>query len=300
MSTARPRAELKWNHEYYQANGIRIHVVRHGKGLPLIFVHGWPEYWRVWWKVVEPLSCDYEVIVMDFRGCGDTEKPQLDNIDKYAFQEYVGDILGLADALRHQRFGIVCHGVGAYHAQGVARLRPDRLAGIFSFDCPYPGIGKRWGDPRLMLETWYQYFNQMPWAAEMIGSSRRACELYLRKFLDFHAAKPGMFDDEIERWVDVFLQEGNLQGGLNWYHSLQPARLALMQNGPPKLEPITVPTCVRWGELDTIIRPEFADRLADYFSDLDFEIAPGAGHFVAYEKPEYAVAEIRRFFERVG
>jgi pimeloyl-ACP methyl ester carboxylesterase len=299
MIAARREGEPVWNHEFHAANGIQIHVVRHGRGLPLIFIHGWPEYWRVWWKVIEPLSMDHEVIAMDFRGCGATEKPAVDDISRYALSEYVADIIGLADALGHERFGIVCHGVGAYHAQGVARARPDRLIGLFAFDCPYPGIGKRWGDPRSMLETWYQYFNQMPWAAEMIGSSRRACELYLRKFLDYHAARPGLFDKEIEEWIDVFLAPGNLEGGLNWYRSLQPMRLALMLQGAPKLTPISVPTCVRWGEHDSIIRPEFADRLPEYFSALDFEVAPG-GHFVAYEEPAYAVAEIRRFFARFG
>jgi pimeloyl-ACP methyl ester carboxylesterase len=61
----------------------------------------------------------------------------------------------------------------------------------------------------------------------------------------------------------------------------------------PKIE---VPTRFLWGEEDTLIRIEGADRLDDYFSDYSFEVAPGAGHFVHYEKPEAANREIICFF----
>ena len=293
--------ELNWNHEYHQANGIRIHVVRHGRGIPLIFIHGWPEYWRVWWKVIEPLAASgFEVVVMDYRGCGETEKPPLDDLIHYTLEQYASDIGGLADALGYDRFGIVCHGGGSHHAQSYARANSERLFGIFSFDTPYPGIGTRLADPRMMLETWYQSFNQMPWAAEMIGSTPKACELYLRKFLDHHAYRPGYFDGEIDQWVEMFLRPGNIQGGLNWYLSHHATRLRLMKEGAPTLSLITVPTCVRWGENNSLFLPEFADKLSEYFSDLDFALAPKAGHYVAFERPDYAVKEIRSFFQRLG
>lgn len=34
------RSEISWNHQYMQANGIRIHYVRHGKGFPIILLPG--------------------------------------------------------------------------------------------------------------------------------------------------------------------------------------------------------------------------------------------------------------------
>jgi pimeloyl-ACP methyl ester carboxylesterase len=40
--------------------------------------------------------------------------------------------------------------------------------------------------------------------------------------------------------------------------------------------------------------------LPDYFSDCDFAPVEGAGHFVAYERPEVAVEEISEFFARAS
>ena len=182
-------------------------------------------------------------------------------------------------------------------AQVFARLHPERLAGLFFFDCPYPGIGQRWAEPEHLAEIWYQSFHRLPVAVEVVGSSRAATELYFRHFLSHWAHDPNAFEEEdIAAWVDNYSAPGNLQGGFNWYAASHPARLDLMRHGAPELPLIEVPTRVRWGASDPILKVEWADRLGDYFADFDFAPVEGAGHFVAYERPDVAVAEITGFF----
>src|SRR6185437_15807137 len=60
---------------FVQANGIRIHYVREGRGPPLLLLHGWPEFWLVWRKCIPDLARDFDVIAPDLRGFGDSEKP---------------------------------------------------------------------------------------------------------------------------------------------------------------------------------------------------------------------------------
>ena len=293
-------ARAPWRHDFVRTNGIRMHCVRQGSGRPLVLLHGWPEYWRVWRKVMPALAERFDVVAPDLRGFGDSDKPDLPASTGYSVECHVDDLLGLVDSLGFRTFGLVSHDVGAHVAQAFARLYPERLSGLFFFDCPNPGIGKRWGEPSFMLETWYQYLNQQPWAADFVGSSRKACELYLRHFFDHVAHRPGMFDDDIEAWVDTYLRDGNLQGGMNWYLAMQPTRLKMMLEGSPPMTKIMVPTCVRWGASDKILKPEFADRLAEYFHQPDVRIVEGAGHFVHFERPDYAIEEITRFFDRVA
>jgi len=95
------------------------------------------------------------------------------------------------------------------------------------------------------------------------------------------------------------LKPGNLQGGFNWYISANAARLDLIRHGPPRLPRIDTPTRVRWGVHDTVVKVEWADRLGDYFSNLSFEPVAEAGHFVHYERPEFANRDMVRFFEGV-
>jgi pimeloyl-ACP methyl ester carboxylesterase len=288
-----------WNHRHVDANGIRIHYVRHGSGDPVVLLHGWPEFWYAWRKNIPILAESFDVVAPDLRGFGDTDKPG--GPPEELLGNYVEDLRGLADSLGFERFGLISHDVGAYVAQGFARSYPERLSGLFFFNCPYPGIGRRWASPDSINEIWYQTFNQQPWAASLVGENRRTCETYFRHFLDHWAHEPGLFDEDLHVWVDNFMKPGNLQGGFDWYISTNKSRLDLIRNGPPDLPMIEKPSRVRWGESDPILRVEWADRLGDYFTDLDFSPMYEAGHFAHYERPDLANREILEFFsERTG
>jgi pimeloyl-ACP methyl ester carboxylesterase len=286
----------EWNQQYTEANGIRVHYVRHGEGFPLVLLHGWPEFWRTWRKNISVLAETFDVVAPDLRGFGDTEKPGLPEPPSGLLDDLVEDLRGLTDALGFERFGVVSHDVGAYVAQGFARKYPERLSGLFFFNCPYAGIGKRWADWYEVNQIWYQTFNQQPWAASLIGENRKTCETYLRHFLDHWAHEPGLFDEDFDLWVDNFMKPGNLQGGFNWYISTNESRIGLIRDGARELPKIETPTRVLWGESDSVLRVEWADRLGDYFANLDFSPAEGAGHFVHYEKPDLANREISDFF----
>jgi len=289
----------EWNHRHVDANGITLHYVRHGSGAPLVLLHGWPEFWYVWRKNVPVLAESFEVVAADLRGFGDSDKPG--GPPEELLGNFVEDLRALADSLGLERFGVVSHDVGAYVAQGFARRYPERLSGLFFFNCPYPGIGRRWADADSVNEIWYQTFNQQPWAASLVGANRKTCETYFRHFLDHWAHEPGLFDEDLDIWVDNFMKPGNLQGGFNWYISTNKSRLDLIRNGPPDLPKIETPTRVRWGESDPILKVEWSDRLGDYFTDLDFSPMREAGHFVHYERPDLANREIVEFFsERTG
>src|ERR1700741_5164488 len=61
---------------YVEANGVRLHAVIGGKGRPLLLVHGWPQTWYQWRLVMPALAHDFEVIAVDQRGIGLSDKPE--------------------------------------------------------------------------------------------------------------------------------------------------------------------------------------------------------------------------------
>jgi hypothetical protein len=61
---------------YIDIGGLRLHAVIGGKGRPLLLIHGWPQTWYQWRLVMPALARDFQVIAVDQRGIGLSDKPQ--------------------------------------------------------------------------------------------------------------------------------------------------------------------------------------------------------------------------------
>jgi pimeloyl-ACP methyl ester carboxylesterase len=281
------------------ANGIAVHLARAGGGRPLLLLHGWPEFWLTWARCMQRLQDRFQLLAPDLRGFGASDKPTTGPSRAAGPEVHAADVLALLDHLKIARVGVVGHDVGAYVAQALAREHPERIAGLFFFNCPYAGIGRRWAEVSHLIEIWYQSFHQMPFAAELVGSSRAACRIYVGHFLRHWARDPHAFDADLEAWVDNFMRPGNLQGGFDWYLSAAAARAAVIREEVPPLPKIALPTRVMWGRHDPILKADWVDRLGEFFQDPEVTIAEDAGHFVHYETPDAAAAAIAAFFDRV-
>ena len=84
---------------FVEAGELRLHAVIGGDGPPLLLVHGWPETWYAWRMVMPALAEDFEVIAVDQRGIGLSDKPE----DGYDIGTLAADLVGLMDALGHER-----------------------------------------------------------------------------------------------------------------------------------------------------------------------------------------------------
>ena len=295
----RSRPDGAWGHGFAEVGGGRVHYVREGRGDALILLHGWPEFWWAWRRIIPALERRFDVIAPDFVGFGDSASAAPDGPAPDA-AVHAADIVALADALGIERFGLVSHDVGAYVAQQIARTWPERVSGLFFFDCPYPGIGRRWAEAGHLHEIWYQSFNQLPWAPALIGHSRETCRIFFEGVIRHWAHAQDALDGEMDHFVDNFLKPGNIDGGFAWYRATHEARMALVRDGAPALPRIATPSRFFWGRRDPIIPCAWADRLDAYFEAPVVEIAEGAGHFPHLEVPNAASTRIIDFFEGVG
>ena len=290
--------QIDWTGQFASTRDLDVHYIRAGKGQPVMFIHGWPEFARTWKHNIPVLAEHFDCIVPEMRGFGETRLKGPRPEGGSPPQLLARDLREFADAIGLKRFAIVSHDVGAAVAQAIALAWPERVSALFFFNCPYPGIGKRWGDPMHQGETWYQQFNQKDFAAALVGSSREACRIYFRHFLSHWSHDPKAFDGDLEAWVDNFMRPGNLQGGFDWYIGMGRIRRKLMLEGAPVVPKITAPSCFFWGEHDPVLKVEWTDNLPDYFESPIVKRAP-AGHFVHFERPELANAEILAFLRKV-
>jgi pimeloyl-ACP methyl ester carboxylesterase len=283
-------------HLTISANGAKFHVVRAGRGKPLLLLHGWPEFWLTWEPVISRLSDRFTLLAPDLRGFGDSDKPD----GPYGPEGHAADMLALMEGLGIGRFGVVGHDVGGAVMQPLARKAPERLAGLFLFDFVYPGIGPRMAEPDRLNQIWYQSFHQMEMAPRLVGADSESCRLYIGHFLKAWAHRKNAFDDVLDAFADNFFKEGNLAGGFAHYRASHAGRIAMMKGEAPKLPPIGVPACVRWAEHDPLFPYEWTDRLGETFAELDLAMFEDVGHFPHREDPDRAAREIAGFFQRIG
>jgi pimeloyl-ACP methyl ester carboxylesterase len=146
---------------YVHTGQLRLHAVIGGEGPPLLLVHGWPQSWYAWRMLMPTLARDFQVIAVDQRGIGLSDKPQ----DGYDTGSQAEDMVALMQALGHQRFAMYGTDTGMPIAYAVAADHPDRVERLVVSEAPLPGVTP---SPPLLLppplnaRLWHLAFNQLP------------------------------------------------------------------------------------------------------------------------------------------
>ena len=123
VSSVAPAAEPKT----FDSNGVKIHYLVEGKGEPVVLVHGFAVNHQLQWVrpgIVRDLARDYQVITLDNRGHGLSDKPH--DPKKYG-KEVVEDIVRLLDHLKVPKAHVVGYSMGAFITLKLVTTYPDRV-----------------------------------------------------------------------------------------------------------------------------------------------------------------------------
>jgi pimeloyl-ACP methyl ester carboxylesterase len=283
----------KISHHYVTVNGIKLHYVRQGAGEPLMLIHGWPGFWYEWHHNIGSLAEHFDVIAPDMRGFAYSDKPDVAPEAGYTDTHYAEDIKAFLDLHHFDQMRIVTHNAGAVWTQRFARMYPERVEKLVLFNPSYQGIGMRSLEFPMVMNVWYQFFHQMPWAEDLVGATRGTVEIYVRHFLSAWSANKDLWtDDEIKAYVDAYSQPGALRGGFNWYR-------AAYRGGVQTSGDLTVkaPTLILWGDSDSILPFTWSDRIPEFFPNSTLKRIEGAGHFMMRENPDRINKEIIDFMK---
>jgi pimeloyl-ACP methyl ester carboxylesterase len=295
-----PRDRAWGHHRSAGSDGVVLHYVRLGHGYPVLLLHGWPGFWYDWRRVLVPLSGIAEVIAPDFRGFGDSDKPDLPPAEGYTVETFADDMLSLLEGLGVSRVVVAAYDIGATIAQALALRAPDRVAALALFNPAYPGIGERRFDPSAQREFWYQHFHALDWSDRLIAHDRETVRLYLAHFYDHCSGRrEAIRKREFDAIVDAYARPGAVKASIAYYRARAAERQAQSARASIGYR-IEQPTVIAWGDADPVIPAAWADRLGETFPDHQLSLLRGIGHFVPLEAPMQTIETIRRALELAG
>lgn len=147
---------------YATVNGTKLHYLTGGKGDTLVLIPGYPETWWAYHKIMPALAENFQVIVVEMRGMGQSEKP----MDGYDKKNMAKDVYKLVTSLGLQKVHIAGHDIGAHVAYSFAVNYPDQTSKLIMLDTPHPDAGM-YNLPMLPIlgadyvYPWWLAFNQV-------------------------------------------------------------------------------------------------------------------------------------------
>ena len=281
-----------WEHRTARVNGINIHYVIQGQGSPVILVHGWPEFWYSWRKVIPALAERFQVIAPDMRGFGYSDKP----LSGYDTRTAASDIYELAQHLGHERVALVGHDIGARVTYRFTLDHEDAVQRLALLDAgpPMEQLGPQ--PPQVIRERWHSYFHQQPDLPERLVEGN--VEAYLRHFLrDWSINKYTFTDEEVSEYVRAYSQPGALRGGFSYY------RAAAYEDPPHWLadaeRKLSTPVLYLWGarraRTAAALGSDPLKAWQQVFPKVRGKNLGEYGHFLQSEAPELVNQELLAF-----
>jgi pimeloyl-ACP methyl ester carboxylesterase len=265
--------------ETANVNGTTIHYVRGGHGPALVLLHGFPQDWYEWRRIMPRLSQRFTVISLDLPGVGGSAP----SVAGYAAADLAEDVHHLIDKLDLGRVHIVGHDVGGWVAYAFARRFPDSTLTAMIAEGPVPGI-EPWLTINVDIPLWHGAFHMVPGLPEALVTGRQA--VYFRYFFDVGTMDNNVISDaDLGHYADAYGDEGRLRSGFEIYRALA----ANMAYNAAQTGPVSVPLLLVGGEhAFGPVLPPLADNLrANYgWSAVQSHIVAGAKHYLVEERPD--------------
>jgi pimeloyl-ACP methyl ester carboxylesterase len=268
---------------------LRLHAVIGGEGPPLLLVHGWPQSWYAWRMLMPTLARDFEVIAVDQRGIGLSEKPA----DGYDTATLANDLVALMATLGHARFALYGTDTGMPIAYALAADHPERVERLAVSEAPLPGISPSpplFLPPALNQRLWHLTFNQLP--AEVNEALVRGREeIFFGAEFDASAGTKKLPAEVVSYYVESLARDPEaLRGSFELYRQF-PTIIA--QNEQRKSRRLAMPVLAIGGEESG--GAGVAETMKLVADEVQGVVLSGAAHWVAEQAPDELLAALTEF-----
>lgn len=275
----------------------RINLKTGGEGPPLLLLHGYPQTHAAWHAVAPLLAKDFQLILPDLPGYGDSRGPQPDPEHlNYAKRTTAKVMVALMAELGHESFFVAGHDRGGRVAYRMALDHPDRIARLAVLDIiPTLEIWEAMNWKQALDGYHWPFLAQpAPLPERMIGQDP---DFYIRHLLDRWIQEGNRLDPEAETaYISQFHRPSVIAATCADYRAGASQDRDHDQADKSAGKRIGCPLHVVWGRGYFLTEADSPAAVWRDWADDVSETALNCGHFVAEEQPQACAAALGTFF----
>lgn len=281
---------------------VELSVHRGGKGKPLILLHGYPQNHHCWERVAPEFAKEFDVIVPDLRGYGDSDAPVDDEGHTvYSKRQMAKDIVALMDALGIPSAHILGHDRGARVSYRLALDHPSRVRRLGIIEIvPTGDFWASW-NANLAMKAYHWTFLAQPHPIpeNLIGADP---EGYFRRSLAAwtQAKSLSAFSEAaLSSYLAQAADPAHLHAMCADYRAGAAFDRALDEADRAAGHKIAAPVYFLWSDIGFPSQtPDPLDLWRRWADDVQGNPCSGAGHFVMEENPQAVLDAFLPFFRR--
>jgi pimeloyl-ACP methyl ester carboxylesterase len=250
-----------------ELNPVDLYYEEYGRGIPVVFLHGFPFDHTIWEPLIPILENEARMILPDLRGFG--RSPVTDGI--YSMRLLAEDTVHLMDRLDIEKAVIVGHSMGGYASLAFAQAYPGRLLGLGLIATHSAADTPERRQARQKLAESVQHKGARVVASNLVNSLTPKKEL-------------------IEQINELILRAHptGIAGALRG--------MAERHDLTGELSNISVPAVVIVGKSDQLLPRETVETMAQMLSRGWLVDIPDAGHMLTMEDPQAVAGALRQMF----
>jgi pimeloyl-ACP methyl ester carboxylesterase len=275
------------SHRFIRARELSFHVAEAGEGDPILLLHGWPEHWYAWRRLIPRLAEHYRVLALDLRGFGWTDIAW----EGFEKENMAEDVAAVLAELELDRVRLIGHDWGGWIGFLLALRRPELVERLVALNTPTP-----WslGTPglRSLRRLGYRALMATPAGSALLHRSNLAA----RQVKRWSESRGHLQKTERRLYVRDLRASTRARAGSLLHRTFLVREALPTLWGRYRHDHLSVPTLLLLGARDPIVAPRVPGRVARHADDLRVEVLEDKGHFLPEEAPRLVFEHAAEFF----
>ncbi len=267
-----------------KVKGIKLNYAIAGKGIPLVFIHGWTNNWMGWIPLAKILKNNYKLYLLDLPGFGDS-----DTLPHYSAEIVADYVAGFVKKLKIKPEAVIGLSMGTFVTSCFGKKYPELTKSIVIIGAVFKDKKRRVTSK--FIEFWLKLVNGKKRTESVI---KRIIETRLfgyltAKYLNMYEFNKFLIDTYGMIGKKKMKKEAYIQMGI----SVTTIKLQEV------LDNISVPVLLIYGKQDKLVNIRTARKtMKRKKGKFKFVAINKAGHIVSLERPRPVAEEIIDFLTK--